>query len=155
MAKRKTAKRSRCPECGGRENQKRFGSGYYWCCSFYVLSCAGCCVPLVARVEDEPDYLVGLATLRADVGTTVGTTGCDNVFLLEVTAGTCSNGLLFLSTFGIHSEEKYYDAQTGEFVGLVQISDVPIPPCGGISYIPRRITCSDPTVTEVINMCDY
>lgn len=119
-------------------------------CAFYVLSCAGCCVsPFVAQVEEEPDYSAALATLRADIAA-----GCDIVFLLKATAGTCSNGLLFLSTRGLHGEEKYYDAQTGEFVGLVQFSDVCFPPCGCILYSPRRITCSDSTVTEDLLMCD-
>ena len=68
-----------------------------------------------------------------------------------VAAGVCADGQMFLTEFGEYvSEIRFYDADMGDFVGLITRTDCFDPACGGKGYWPEPQRCDSATVTEVI-----
>lgn len=63
----------------------------------------------------------------------------------------CEDGTVILrSGTGYTSEGRFYDGDSGEFLGLTKTTDVVSPPCNGKNYWPSRVPCRMPVVTRVL-----
>ena len=63
----------------------------------------------------------------------------------------CADGVIVLrSGTAYGSEGRFYDPDSGEFLGLTIGSDQSSAPCYAKSYWPVRVACSEPVVTRVL-----
>ena len=63
----------------------------------------------------------------------------------------CEEGTLVLrSGTGYTSEGRFYDPDSGAFLGLTTTTDAQSPPCHGKSYWPNPVPCTAPVVTRVL-----
>jgi hypothetical protein len=51
---------------------------------------------------------------------------------------------------GYTSEGRFYDPESGEFLGLTTTTDVSSPPCDGKSFWPARVPCRSPAIARVL-----
>lgn len=104
-----------------------------------VLYCSrgdGICEEPIA--EDFPDYATTIALIRHYYWCAVV-----KDYLPLATIGLCDNGKVrFISwSSGLSGEERYYDADSGRFIGWSEWTDVCFPPdCG---YWPHRFAFTD------------
>src|SRR5262249_43860096 len=63
----------------------------------------------------------------------------------------CEQGTIVLQSGNGHtSEARYYDPQSGKFLGLSTMTDVINPPCQGKGYWPAAVPCAAPTISKVL-----
>ena len=63
----------------------------------------------------------------------------------------CADGIVVLrSGTGFGSEGRFYDPDSGEFLGLTVTGDQSSQPCFNKSYWPVRVACREPVITRVL-----